>query len=384
MNRMNRMRASGVAAAMKRHLLFLVFAGTAFAQAPVRVDDSEARLHEIAAISFIRVPKPEGSGAIPFEVRVSTLGQIVAAKPVPGGREEYFEAAEKAVRSWQYKPFLRDGPPVEAIVWAWVFVLPEEIKSQVHKAFPQVLDWSTVKFKLIRTGCFGSCPDYEVEIRGDGTVTYSGRRDVAVTGVHSGSIAREQLESLMTGFIEADFFSFDAKYSLNATDGATYTTSLTIDGLEQTVVDYYGLEAGMPMAMTELERAVDWYAGGDKWIYGNKETVPALRGEGFDFQSQEAGRMLAHVARRGDANVVRALILAGVPLDVPTSGIFFQEKALSAAVSNPNAEVVRLLIEAGASKDDAKTKNEAAEMARDRPDVLAMLLKYGARIEASR
>jgi hypothetical protein len=337
--------------AMKWHLVLFAFAGTILAQAPVRVDDVEAKAHEIPPVSIIRVPKPEGPSSFPFEVRVNHVGQVVDVKPVSGGREEYFEAAEKLVRSRRYKPFLRDGQPVEVIAWAWVFVLPEEIQPKVRVPFPEVQDWTTVRFKLIRTGCFGSCPDYELELRGDGVVTYTGRRDVAVTGIHKGSITRELLESLMTGFREGDFFSLNPKYALDETDGPTYTTSLAIDGQEHTVVDYYGLEAGMPWRLDELERAIDWYSRADKWIRGNIDTVPGLRAEGFDFKSQEAGRVLAHVARTGDAEVVRALIQAGAPLDVPdTVGLFGGLTPLQGATRNPDPEVKRLLSEAGASR----------------------------------
>jgi hypothetical protein len=337
---------------MKRHLLIFAFAGTMFAQAPVRVDDVEARAHQIISVSFIRVPKPMGPAAVPFDVQVNQVGQVVDAKPVPGGRAEYFEAAEKVVRSWRYKPFLRDGQPVEVIARAWIFVLPEEIQPKVHRAFPEVQDWTTVRIKLIRTGCFGSCPSYEVEIQGNGAVTYTGRQDVAVTGAHKGFIAREQLEELLRRFREADFFSFDGKYAANLSDGPTYTTSLTIGKQEQSVVDYYGAEAGMPLVIGELEGAVDEYSGSGKWVRANVDTVPALRAEGFDFKSREAGRILAHVARTGDAEVVRALIQAGAPLDVPDEGGMFVPivTPLQAAASNADPEVRRLLIEAGASR----------------------------------
>lgn len=366
---------------MKVRLLIFAFAGVLFGQSPVRMSPFEAARHELS-VSFIRVPKPE-MPAVMLEVLVSKRGQVVNAT-VLGGRADDVDAAEKVIRASQYKPFMQDGQAVDAIVEAWVFVLPLEQLPTEHKSFPRVIDWSTVRFRLTRSGCFGSCPSYEVEIQGDGTVTYTGLRDVAVIGIHKGSIARPALEALLTRFRDADFFSFDPKYALNASDGATYTTSSMIEGQEHSVADYMGSEAGMPIVISHLEQAVDEYAGVDRWVRGNRETIPALRLEGFDFKSQEAGRVLAHVARRGDADAVRDLINSGAPLDVPDPGMFLQEMPLRAAVSNRDVEVMRLLIEAGASKNHAKTKNEAAELARriDRQDVLAMLLKYGARLGA--
>ena len=354
------------------------------AQPPVQVNPFEVSLHEISSVAFIRVPNPRSFEDVKFEVRVDLRGRVFEAKAV-NGRSELYAQAETVIRLRQYKPFLRMGQPVEVSFDAWVSVLPPEIRPKTGRTFPEVKDWSSVRFGLVRTSCFGSCPAYEVEIRGDGSVLYKGERNVAVLGEHRGTISRQSLERLMTRFREADYFSLDAKYMLNASDGAAYTTSLSINGKTHSVIDYMGLQAGMPMLVDRLERDIDQYSGAEMWTRGNRDTVSTLRAEGFDFTSQEAGRVLTAVARRGDADAVRDLIRAGVPLSVPvvlrlgTGG-----PPLVTAVSNPDPEVLRLLIEAGASKDDPKTKSEAAKLAQrlGRQDILTMLLKYGARIEA--
>ena len=335
---------------MYRLALLGLLAGAAHAQSRVQVAPQEAASHRLSD-STISVPIPGISGEVAFEIRVNQLGEVVDARTLYG-RNEYVEAAEKAVRSWQFRPFLRGGEPVEAITRVGVVVKAAPFEPTVHNIFPEVQDWSTVRFKLARTSCFGACPAYELEIQGDGIVTYTGRRDVAVTGTHRGSVSRELIESLMTGFREADFFSLNPRYALTTTDGSTYTISISVDGQQHTVEDYFGLEAGMPPMVETLERAIDWYAGADKWTRGNADTVPALRAEDFDFRSREAGRILAHAARRGNADAVRALIQSGAPLEVPdTVGIGFAGALtpLQGASRNPDPEVKRLLTEAGAS-----------------------------------
>jgi hypothetical protein len=337
--------------AVKAALLFLTFlSGLANAQTPIQIDGAEVASHELSQVAILRVPGARFEGVIGCLVDIDIEGRVVRVERCEGDREELYERAEAEVKAYRYEPFLRNGKPIEVTFYAWVRILPPERRPSVEIPVPEVKDWKTVQFKLIRTSCFGSCPSYEVVIQGDGTVTYTGRRDVAVTGTHRGAIAFELVESLMTGFSRRDFFSFDPKYELNATDGATYTLSLSIDGQTHSVVDYYGQEAGMPMAVDVLERAIDWYSGADKWTRGNADTVPSLRSEGFDFTSQEAGRVLAHAARRGSADSVRALILAGAPLDVPDDGAFVLLTPLQGAALNPDPEVKRLLIEAGASK----------------------------------
>ena len=44
---------------------------------------------------------------------------------------------------------------------------------------------------LERTICLGECPDYRVEIRGDGRVTYHGENYVAVEGDYSWTIPQD-------------------------------------------------------------------------------------------------------------------------------------------------------------------------------------------------
>lgn len=370
---------------MKLPLLISVTAGLLFGQSPVRVDRYEASAHALPSDAFIRVPKPGPFDSVRFELRVNELGRVVDSKPV-SGKPEYFAAADKIVRQRQYEPFLRNDQPVEAIVEAWISVLPPEILPTTHRAFPEVKGWNSVRISLVRTSCFGSCPSYEVEIRGDGAVTYTGKGYVAVSGFHKGNISRQVVESLVALFRDADFFSFEPKYTMNVSDNPTYTTSISINGQTHAVIDYMGSAAGMPLIIGRLERAVDEYSGTSKWVSGNRETIPALRAEGFDFKSEAAGFVLKAAAGRGEMEAVRDLIQAGAPLDVKGMEMFNVGAPLRAAVTNPDPEVMRILIEAGASKNDAATKNDAAEEARriDRQDILAMLLQYGARLRPTK
>ena len=56
-----------------------------------------------------------------------------------------------------------------------------------------------IKFKSItleRTGCFGNCPIYKVDITEDGNVFYMGERFVEEEGIHSWEIDSEAIELL--------------------------------------------------------------------------------------------------------------------------------------------------------------------------------------------
>jgi hypothetical protein len=132
--------------------------------------------------------------------------------------------------------------------------------------FPDIRHWNTLTIELTRTACFGKCPDYSVEIHGDGAVVFTGRRFVAHTGVYRAHISRASVRALFAKFREADYFSLPDSYRAGATDLPTYTTSIAFDGHEKHVRDYGGNIVGMPYALGELERAVDEAADTDRWV----------------------------------------------------------------------------------------------------------------------
>jgi len=210
--------------------------------------------------------------------------------------------AERAIAEmWSrtYIPFQRNGEVTPATFQDYVFFLPPERLPSVHRPFPEINDWNTLRIGLKRGTCFGSCPAYDLEIRGDGTVRYKGQVHVAVTSEHEGSISRKDLETLVDLFRKADFFSLDSKYSRdNISDGQTTTMSLAFDGYDISVVDYYGAQAGIPESAEHLISAIDLYGGANKWIRGDENTVAALTRENFDFHSREAGGVLAVAARK--------------------------------------------------------------------------------------
>jgi hypothetical protein len=138
-------------------------------------------------------------------------------------------------------------------------------------AFPVLKDQNTLRMTLTRTSCFGSCPDYSVEVRGDGRIIYEGNRCVAVNGHHDGWIPASRVEELFEEFRRADFFSLRSGYFELSTDLPTYVITLKYDRVSKTVTDYGGRRAGMPEAVTHLENAIDEIAQTDAWVRGETE-----------------------------------------------------------------------------------------------------------------
>ena len=126
------------------------------------------------------------------------------------------------------------------------------------------------RISLERGPCFGTCPIYKVEIKGDGSVTYTGERFVKITGEQHAQISREEVSALVAKFEKADFFSLKDEYTAPVTDLPTYTLSVSFSGRNKTVTDYGGRMADMPAVVTELENEVDRVAGTDQWVKGGE------------------------------------------------------------------------------------------------------------------
>jgi len=161
---------------------------------------------------------------------------------------------------------------------------------------------------LSRSGCFGSCPSYSVEIHGDGTTLYKGNSYVVLTGEHRDHLSAEHVSEILDAFRKADYFSLKDEYSYPVTDCPTYTTSFQVDQVSKSVTDYVGDEAGMPQSVSDPEETIDRVAGAMKWIKGNGETVSALKREGWDFRSPEAAKALARASQEGNSALVRGLL----------------------------------------------------------------------------
>ncbi len=164
-----------------------------------------------------------------------------------------------------FRPFEDQGHPVPAQFEIQMPVRALVEQAPKHVPFPQVHDWNSVKIVLSRTGCYGMCPSYSVEVHGDGAVLYGGRAFVAITGSHRTSVSSDVVSEIVEAFRAVDYFSLKDKYMWGATDLPTYTTSISIDGKTKRVIDYAGQQVGMPESVSRLEDAIDRLSGVERW-----------------------------------------------------------------------------------------------------------------------
>ncbi|HMD99536.1 MAG TPA: DUF6438 domain-containing protein [Terriglobia bacterium] len=353
----------------------------------VEVSQQEVESHRIGPrpilratlVGFAEILTMSG---IHVQVTVGPDGAVTGAAAdvgvpgLPGVPPGLLSQAEAAIRNLRYRPFERNGRVVPAKFEEDLSVLPPELQPLQHIPFPVVQDWKSVRMTLERTGCFGSCPAYKVEVHGDGTVLYEGRDFVAIKGQHRGSVPPETVHELVNKFRQADYYSLSDGYVWSATDLPTFRTSIEIDGKSKKVTDYAGEHVGMPLAVRELERAIDELTGTERWTKGNANTVDILKREKWNFRSAEAADTLARVAEYGSADAVLNLIAVGVPVighlmplpqvvwrgDIVILGALLDAgaggpngkdlgEALATALRSGKIESARLLLDHGASPD---------------------------------
>lgn len=135
--------------------------------------------------------------------------------------------------------------------------LPNGGRPAQHVHFPAIRDWSSLRIRLARNACMGTCPIYTVEIDGDGTVTWTGINFVKTIGPRTSKIAPAQVKALFDAFRKAEFFWLLDSYNGLITDGPSTDVSIAFDDHGKAVHDYIGSMVGMPVDVAKLERRID-------------------------------------------------------------------------------------------------------------------------------
>jgi len=139
-------------------------------------------------------------------------------------------------------------------------------EENANGTFPRIRDWDSVRIQLIRTACYGTCPDYTVTIYGNGNVEFDGHAFVGSPGEHRARIPREKVKELVAEFEKAGYFYLQDRYSAPVTDAPTYVTCIAFDDRKKCVIDYEGTLAGMPKSVRDLGNAIDRVADTARWI----------------------------------------------------------------------------------------------------------------------
>jgi hypothetical protein len=129
---------------------------------------------------------------------------------------------------------------------------------------------------LQRSDCFFTCPEYDITISADGTVSYLGKANVRVKGKIQTKISPEKVLSLIDMIRKAKFFSLKDTYvstedgcRIYDADGSSALTSIVIGGKTKSVSHYEGCHPKHKNALNgliRLEEYIDDIANTTQWI----------------------------------------------------------------------------------------------------------------------
>jgi len=312
---------------------------------------------------------------------VAPEGKVVSATPTFGPKQFYADAVALAL-TWKLVPYRRNGLPVWArISDAGVGIYTPERRRDYPVPFPAVRDFSSVTITMERSACFGECPIYRVAVRGDGTVDYDGEDFVAVAGKHRAKVPVAVMMQLVEEFRKARFFSLLPRYASQVTDAASTKIGIAFDGYAAEVLDYVGEPVGMPSVVRKLEAEVDRALDTGRWTRGNRETVPSLIAEGWDFKANTCANtsLVAGAARYASVDVVRALLAQGAPTHVQCAKRDYgaiSRPALQSAVEHNDEIMVETLLEAKAQRYDDDFEHALLEAAENGNEELFRQLQF--------
>jgi hypothetical protein len=128
--------------------------------------------------------------------------------------------------------------------------------------------------EIHRMMCPGACPDYSLFVYSDGRILYEGRRYVAAKGTLEGRISAGEVRKILAEVYRMNFFSLEDRYDPIASDGATTTTSILVDGKTKQVINCHPSRA--PDGLYLLEKMIDEISYSEHWVR-DRQGQPVLK-----------------------------------------------------------------------------------------------------------
>ena len=133
---------------------------------------------------------------------------------------------------------------------------------------------SSIVASLSRGPCRGYCPEYRVEVYGNGNVAFNGTRNTGSTGAQSATIPLDSVRALSQAIRSSGFSKFDSAYTYGSAGCGQYVTDLPVSTLTaetgtgvKSVVHDPGCN-GAPGFLRILAARIDSMAGTSRWVAG--------------------------------------------------------------------------------------------------------------------
>ncbi len=128
------------------------------------------------------------------------------------------------------------------------------------------MDVSNSSISLRRSGCFGTCPVYELSISGNGNVEFNGNNFVEFPGKHTITIPLDSLRILLHQIDTCGWFNLHDEYTnMSVSDAPSAIITVVIGSKTKTINHYHG-DMSSPPILKSIERRIDEIARSAQFI----------------------------------------------------------------------------------------------------------------------
>jgi TonB family protein len=367
-------------------LLCLLVSGVARAQ-----NSSEPQLTSAQLPTYPVIARMAGiQGDVKVNFVLNDSGEPVSATPV-SGPSLLWQAAVDNVRSWRFKlpknvsgsewsysttfhfkisadedVYNKNPSKLTVIVNSFRDIevitdrpsgkYAEDCPSDEEAKPPKSVDRGDF-VKLSRSGCFGTCPVYEVTVSENGDVTWKGFGFVVSTGEKHSHVNPQAARALIQKFLEPEFWALCGGYSASVTDSATTAIEVHIGGRSKTVSNYAD---SAPTWVETFEKAIDATADTHLWRHGDPRKEPLSNIFEDAWLPKPGVTPLMRAAADADIAKMKALLASGAHVDAADSSGW---TALMYAAASTHSKPVQLLLRAGANPNHRSFSGDTPLMA---------------------
>ncbi len=211
--------------------------------------------------------------------------------------------------------------------------------------------------KLSRSGCYGTCPAYEVSVASNGDVTWNGTAFVYSAGIVHSRIEPDAAVALIKQFEVTKFWGLCAGYDASITDSASTQINAQIGGKSKTVWNYAN---SAPAWLETFEEAIDAAANTHLWRHGESRTEPL--GNIFEdaVMPKPGVTQLMRAGMQADIKSMEEAIARGDEIEAVDSSGW---TALMYAAASSHSAPVQLLLKAGANPNHKSFAGDTPLMA---------------------
>ncbi len=255
-------------------------------------------------------------------------------------------------------------------------LLAKECPDTAVNAAPGVVS-AADSVTLSRSGCYGTCPSYEVTLYADGRVEWQGHSFVAAAGERKYQVPEAEARRLIESFQSAEVQGLCGDYSRGVTDSASALVEMNIGGHRKSIHDY---AASSPPWFQRLRNEIDRVGTTHDLRHGEAGTEPLVHIQ-EEYLPKPGLTDLMIAASRSDVTELRKLIAMGAQVDEMDSSGWTALMYASAAHAGSSA--VDALLQAGASAKHVSPYGDTVLMAASLTgDFDQDLARLGANIDA--